>query len=356
MDSKTSIWLNEALPKFELLGKHVAFIIENILQQNKIDYLSVSYRTKTKEGIVEKIERKSYKKLESDMTDISGVRVILYLDSDIPKVCSLISDVFKVDVDNSTNNDQRLSSDRIGYRSMHFVCEIGNEREHLREYQYITNLKFEIQVRTMLQHAWAELTHDRNYKLGKNLPMHIQRKINLFSAVLEVADQGFTEIVKMIDDYTDSFKEQNYEEILDREIDSISLYEFVQKFDEENGVDFKPVSNWGGSITDQLLKELDHMGINTLKDLSAIIPDNYKENLESSSIRPNIYSFVRNILTIKDYQRLRTAPGLNWRMAESDDFSKIEKLEKFYSHYLSPEQITHMLSMFTWTPEDEEVD
>lgn len=51
-------WVDENLPKFELLGKHIAFIIENLLQQNQVEYLSVSYRTKTKEGILEKIGRK----------------------------------------------------------------------------------------------------------------------------------------------------------------------------------------------------------------------------------------------------------------------------------------------------------
>ncbi|HDS2774581.1 TPA: hypothetical protein QIE21_002123 [Enterobacter bugandensis] len=51
-------WIDESLPKFELLGKHIAFIIETLLQQNEIAYLSVSYRTKTKEGIIEKVGRK----------------------------------------------------------------------------------------------------------------------------------------------------------------------------------------------------------------------------------------------------------------------------------------------------------
>lgn len=97
-------WVDENLPKFELLGKHMAFIVENLLQQNQVEYLSVSYRTKTKEGILEKINRKNYKNPTEELTDISGVRVILYLESDIAKVSKVIKSTFNINVKNSIDN------------------------------------------------------------------------------------------------------------------------------------------------------------------------------------------------------------------------------------------------------------
>uniref|UniRef100_UPI00396B139D GTP pyrophosphokinase n=2 Tax=Klebsiella/Raoultella group TaxID=2890311 RepID=UPI00396B139D len=172
----------------------------------------VSYRTKTKEGIIEKVDRKNYKNPWKQLTDVSGVRVILYLESDIVRVSEILNSTFNIDNENSMSNESRLSSDKVGYRSVHYVCDIGEKRNVLKEYEYVSGMKCEIQVRTMLQHAWAELTHDRNYKLGANLPLEIKRKINLFSGILEIADQGFSEIVNSIEEYKESLSKEDLEQ------------------------------------------------------------------------------------------------------------------------------------------------
>lgn len=339
-------WIDDNLSKFELLGKHIAFIIENLLQQNKIEYLSISYRTKTKEGILEKVSRKNYKNPIEELTDISGVRVILYLESDIAKVSDIIRSTFNIDSNNSMDNEGRLSSDKVGYRSVHYVCDIGEKRNTLREYEYISGLSCEIQVRTMLQHAWAELTHDRNYKLGANLPLQIQRKINLFSGMLEIADEGFSEIVNAIEEYKESIKSNDLNQLFSQEINSINLLKFVQDIAENIGLELKPVRDWGGSTTKEVIDELKFSGLNDFKLLAEAIPENYVEVCKEYSPENNIYGFLRDMMLISNFEGLSEKESINWALVGDEEDEEAEKYRDFYSHFMSEDEAAKLVRTF----------
>ncbi|QBN11485.1 GTP pyrophosphokinase [Enterobacter cloacae complex sp.] len=339
-------WVDENLPKFELLGKHIAFIVENLLQQNQVEYLSVSYRTKTKEGILEKIDRKKYKNPTEELTDISGVRIILYLESDISKVSDVIKSTFNIDIKNSMDNEGRLSSDKVGYRSVHYVCNIGEKRNSLKEYEYISGLNCEIQVRTMLQHAWAELTHDRNYKLGANLPLQIERKINLYSGMLEIADEGFSEIVNSIEEYKESIKDNDLDELFSQEINSINLYKFVQEVSKKIGLDLMPVKNWGGSTTRDIIDELECVGLNKFKLIADSIPDNYVEVSKKYVPNNNIYGFLRDIMLINNFEALSDKESLNWALVGDEEEEEALHLKKFYSHFMPEDKASQLVSTF----------
>lgn len=340
------MWIDDNLPKFKLLGKYIAFIIENLLQQEKINYLSVSYRTKSKEGILEKVGRKNYKKPRDELTDISGVRVILYLNSDVSKVGDIIESTFNVDSKNSMDNEYRLSSDKMGYRSVHYVCDIGAERNALKENENISGLRCEIQVRTMLQHAWAELAHDRNYKFGAQLPLPIQRKINLFSSMLEIADEGFTEIVNAIEEYKKSIDNNNLDQLSAQEINSVSLYKFVQEISEKIGLKLNPVNDWGGQTTRNVIDELNHLGFHDFNSITRSIPDNYVEACNKYLSENNIYGFLRDIMLIKDFEALSKKDRLNWAIVGNEADSEAEKMRLFYSQFMPAEKATQLVHTF----------
>lgn len=336
-------WLDNNLSKFELLGKHVAFIIETLLQQNDIDYLSVGYRTKSKQGVLEKIERKKYKNPIEDLTDISGIRIILYFETDIDKVCNIISNTFNIDKSNSVDNSNRLSTDKVGYRSVHYVCDIGEGRKELSEYEFISNLKCEIQVRTVLQHAWAELTHDRNYKLGAKLPDHIQRKINLYSGMLEIADLGFSEIINEIGQYSDSLRHKGLQEFTAQSIDSINLLAYVNEICKQKGLILKNNPIFENDDFNELIDELEYMGISALEEIGEIMPENYVE-ISNTKFSNTIYGFVRDMMLIKDYKRLHSKPGLNWII---DDPDLMQKNTDYYSNFMSKSEAKNLVEMFS---------
>lgn len=179
MKSNTFL-IEEVRKQHESLAPIVENILKTILQQNNIEYLTVTHRIKKSESISEKIKRKNYKDPFNELTDISGIRVISFLESDVERIIEIIKKSFYISEENSSNKSESLSIDKIGYRSHHFVAKLGKDRSINPEYSNISDLYFEIQVRTVLQHAWAVLSHDRNYKFEQKLPIEIERKLNLF--------------------------------------------------------------------------------------------------------------------------------------------------------------------------------
>jgi len=163
-------WLDSALPRHDRLTRAVVSIVENILGEQQIPYLAVSGRTKDRVSAIEKIRRKGYADPRAQLTDLSGIRIVVYFESDVQRVAALVNQAFNVDSANSFDKDSLLSTNQLGYRSVHFVCDLGKKRAAVDEYKGIADLKFEFQIRTVLQHAWAELAHDRNYKFSGKLP------------------------------------------------------------------------------------------------------------------------------------------------------------------------------------------
>ena len=172
-ESKQSLdddWLERIVPLHRRLTDVTVELVRSLLDSNGVPYLSVNGRTKSIESINEKLKRKSYKSPKTQMTDVSGIRIITYLESQVEQALAVMRTAFEIDESNSLDRKKILGFDRVGYRSAHLVCTLGNIRSSLLEYKDFKLLKFEIQIRTVLQHAWAELAHDRTFKFSPGLP------------------------------------------------------------------------------------------------------------------------------------------------------------------------------------------
>lgn len=315
--SKYEAWVDETLPKHLRLTDSVVSIIENLLKTHEIDYLTVSGRTKTKESILEKIERKAYKDPAKQLTDLTGIRVVGYFESDISKISDLIKSAFNVDIANSLNQDEKLSVNQIGYRSVHFVCDIGQTRSSLPEFLNLSNLKFEIQVRTVLQHAWAELAHDRNYKFSGRLPKEIERNLFLYAGMLEIADKGFNEISKKIDSYIEKVQSDTIQGNLDYILDSITLPQFIENWFKTNGLKLEPLKH--KTEISELISELNSVGINKTSELNQIIPQDYAKRCKDRNYTSNIFGHTRSWLIINDWKKLLENHEINWVLDEEED-------------------------------------
>lgn len=315
--SKYEAWVDETLPKQTRLTDAVISIIENLLKTDEIEYLTVSGRTKTKESVLEKINRKSYKDPAKQLTDLSGIRVVAYFESDINKISSLINNAFNVDVANSLNQDKKLAVDQIGYRSVHFVCDIGQTRSALPEFKSLSNLKFEIQLRTVLQHAWAELAHDRNYKFSGKLPPEIERNLFLYAGMLEIADKGFSEISSKIDTYIEKVHADTAQGILDYVLDSITLPQFIDNWLKKNKLKLDHIEH--KLDINELIGEINSVGINTASELNEVIPDSYAQKCKDINYTSNIWGYVRDWLIINDWKKLIENNEIDWILDEEDD-------------------------------------
>lgn len=193
-------WYRAAEPRFKALADIVAATINSLLKEQGVAYLAVSARVKTLESILEKFSRKRYESYK-DLTDFLGVRVIVYLDSEISMVCQLLEKAFQSYSELGVDKSEELAVDQIGYRSVHYICDLGSRRLELPELVQYKGLKFEVQIRTVLQHAWAEIEHDRSYKFSGDLPQTIRRRLNLLAGTLELVDREFSTLARDLDEH-----------------------------------------------------------------------------------------------------------------------------------------------------------
>lgn len=317
-------WLDHNLPNFQNLTAAVISITRNLLAAEKIDVLSTDGRTKTISGCKEKIKRKGYTDPSTQLTDVSGIRIIVYFEHDIPRVSDIIERSFNVDKANSLNKDSLLSTNQIGYRSIHYVCDIGDDRSVLPEFKNLSGLKFEFQIRTVLQHAWAELAHDRNYKFSGKLPREIERKLFLYAGMLEIADGGFSELSKEIDAYIRQVSNATEVGNLDIEVNSLSIQEYIKHWSKINNYELHHIPY---IQYDDLVNELNQFGVSKLSELEAIIPADFVKISKDSKISTTIHGVVRDWMMISDAKKFAKNVKVLWAMSEND----LDFLAKFIS-------------------------
>jgi len=306
-DDETTIFINSLLPQYERLTRVASSLIESILTHHGVPFLNITARTKTPETVREKANRKSYSNIPSQMTDLSGIRVITFLDSQVHQISQVMSTAFEIDSDNSLDRSQILGNDRVGYRSIHFVCSLGNQRKNILEYKDIASLKFEVQIRTVLQHAWAELTHDRSYKFGGSLPADIQRRLNLYAGMLEIADTAFDEIAKSIDQYRAQLHNKERSSLQLEAINSISLDEFFAKIADQYNLRFSTETK-----DDAVgINELTRFGVETLGDLEALITGDVIDNEKESVGTVSRIGFLRRLMMYNNIEKYLEG-GRSW--------------------------------------------
>jgi putative GTP pyrophosphokinase len=263
-------WYEKHQYLYESLGRTVEGLLREFLISKRIDFLAVTSRPKTVESFRSKIERKQYKDPRTEVTDLCGVRVITYLESDVQRVAEAVREAFTVDDTRSLDKSGELSVDRVGYRSVHFICSLGSRRTGLPEYLPFADLVFEIQVRTVLQHAWAQIEHDRNYKFGGVLPPLLQRRLFLAAGLLEVADREFDARTKEIENYSTVVAQRTSRGDLDLEITSQSLLAYLDQRRGDFGTSIRPVME-STDIQQVIIQELREFGITTIRALDELL-------------------------------------------------------------------------------------
>ena len=188
--------------KYERFAREVEHQLRCILEEEGIVCNAITSRVKERDSLTQKIDVKSdkYKSL-SEVTDIAGIRIITYYDSDVERAAKIVEREFCVDKENSINNREALGPEKFGYCSVHYVVSMNEDRLKLPETRGYAGIKCEIQIRTVLQHAWAEIEHDLGYKSEIDIPKDIRRSFSRLAGLLEVADKEFQEIRDFLETY-----------------------------------------------------------------------------------------------------------------------------------------------------------
>ncbi len=172
-------------------GHEAVDLVRGILDEAGINYLSVTGRTKTVASFAEKAARTvagqpMYDDPLAQLTDQIGVRVITYVAGDVDAVADVLAEQIRV-TDDRDLGQETADEGRFGYASRHLLLDLASDGG---------SQLVQVQIRTVLQHAWAEFEHDIRYKgtVPDEHAREFDRRFTLAAGLLELADREFAEI------------------------------------------------------------------------------------------------------------------------------------------------------------------
>lgn len=259
---------------YEIFTKKVESLIKEIINIEVINYSDITSRTKSILEYSKKAKKEKYTDPEKEIFDMSGIRIILYTNSDVKKTWEVIQKSFLILPEHTIDKGLELGVDKMGYRSLHCVAMFDEKRANLPEFKPYKDYCFEVQIRTILQHAWAEFEHDKNYKFSGILPDNVKRRLSILSGILELTDNEFDKISQEIDQYSIEVSEKTVRGLYDIQITTISLMDYMSsKFD--------ALLNNKKIIylidTEKVINDLYKMKIYTIRQINDILPNNYIE-------------------------------------------------------------------------------
>jgi len=296
-------WYKEKRKLYQQFAEHVKLEIEHALEARDIDISSVTCRAKKIDSAVAKSNKKLFDKSKNkyvpkyidpknEMMDFAGVRIVVYVVSDLIAVSNLIENMFCVDVENSLDKADLLETDKVGYLSKHYIIQLKDDDSVYRE------MKCEIQIKTALQNAWAQIFHDRQYKndgLYTKISDDILRNTNLIAGALELVDVQISELVKAYDSFLDKKDNVYYQSLLDSDITAETLYEYVIiRF---NAICDKYLDK------DKVMKRVKQFGIKKIRQLDSKIDDSFVNEIISTSQQITIDKLITYILIIADNKK-----------------------------------------------------
>lgn len=197
MDPELLRAYQEALPDYERLRSAVVAHITRLLADAGLNIHHITGRVKRPASLADKLRRKPgrYRTL-GDVTDLVGLRVITYFESDVQVVARLIEEHHVVDWNHSIDKSRMHDPDRFGYLGVHYV--VRAEPDLVPE---LPGMHYEVQIRSILQHAWAEIEHDLGYKSREAVPREVRRRFYRLAGLLEMADEEFMALHRLSRDY-----------------------------------------------------------------------------------------------------------------------------------------------------------
>ena len=261
----------DLVPTLEQLAKNAYDLLRRALREQGIYVTAFEYRVKTEQSLAGKLERKGAKyKSISDITDLVGLRVITFYTDEVDKVAVIAKRVFDIDWQESVDKRKLHQLDSFGYNSLHYICRLKDKA--------FENIRFELQMRTALQHVWSTIEHDTGYKGEVKIPREYKRQFSRLAGMLELVDDEFSRLRIVLTDY----RRQVQTLVKSGQLDEVSLsgdsfrsYLDLKPFDRlnrriaaVNQAEIYPVSLMN------YLPLLEKFGMETLGDVQQFIDEN----------------------------------------------------------------------------------
>ena len=177
------------MPEYEAQALQANDLVREIVEPIGADLHLIEARAKTRDSAIGKIIKKGYGLPGRQMTDLVAVRVICYYAEDVDRIAGPLLAQLEIDPTRTVDKRNDLGLRQFGYRSVHLIAKAGATQA--RRYPALANRWFEIQVRSLLEHSWAEIEHQVVYKSGVVFPEMTTRRFSALAATLEMIDSSF---------------------------------------------------------------------------------------------------------------------------------------------------------------------
>ena len=258
----------ELRPTLQQLADEATNMLRQALREQGVYVTAIEHRVKTEKSLTGKLELKGVKyKSIDDITDLVGLRVITFYTDEVDKVAVIAQHIFDIDWQESVDKRKLHSLDSFGYNSLHYICRLrkGGPR-------------FELQMRTALQHVWSTIEHDTGYKGDVKIPNEYKRQFSRLAGMLELVDEEFSRLRTVLTDY----RRQTLALVKSGQLDDVPLsretfrsYLDLQPFDRLNhriaAVNQAEVFPVGMM---PYLRVLESFGMETLGDVQHFIDEN----------------------------------------------------------------------------------
>lgn len=261
----------ELRPTLEQIDSEAYELLQQAIQEQGIYVTAIEHRVKTEKSLAGKLELKGgkYRSID-DVTDLVGLRVITFYTDEVDKVAVIAKRIFDIDWNESIDNRKAHDLNAFGYNSLHYICRLktGGPR-------------FELQMRTALQHVWSTIMHDTGYKGDVKIPNIYLRQFNRLAGMMELMDDEFSRLRLLLSDY----RRHTLSLVKDGQLDDVPLsrdsfrsYLDLQPFGRlnrriaaVNQAEIYPVSMMS------YLPVLESFGMETLGDIQRFIDENSED-------------------------------------------------------------------------------
>lgn len=261
---------SDVAPALELRGAALSSSLSAWLGGAGIKVHSIAARVKDPVSLARKLARPDRDYVELwDITDLLGLRVITYFEDAVDRVGGVIEARLPIDLARSTDKRRRAPG-VFGYRSLHYVIELGAGLP--------AAARAEIQVRSVLEHAWAEIEHDLGYKAPGAMPAPVRQRLSRLAGLLEIADREFVSIRDELRAYEAALPSQIAARGNDVVLDEPALRALLLSRDVEP-LDLQIAAAHGQSLgpepffPDYLLKMLLCAGLETISEVQEALRD-----------------------------------------------------------------------------------
>lgn len=302
----------ESLKLYEEYATRIRNLVQDLVELEGVEFYAIDGWAEAPAELLRVLSRLEEKDLPG--VDLVTVRVLLRFPEDVLKIEEVVKAEFDIDSSRSVPSTGLEDPYRFGYPAVVYILSLSDSRSKLREWEKYKNLSFRLELRTMLQEAWATIFPKVNQTVGTLSEKKLTRELVLLAALLEKADQGFLTLRNEIKDEAlliPPSSPNHSNNIINDQIEAEKLFtdeELYKLFREDSSLlgrwnsaaleagfpSFAPSADYLRESFKFLCEIFKASGINTISDVKKFLADMEQENKGVRQLRTIHDTFEKN--------------------------------------------------------------